>query len=84
MEQSNFNEITLPHGCSPVNLLHIFRTCFLKNTSGWLLLDYPIRFRQYFDLDFRKGFMLNNSGMISAKIRQNLKIAEIGRSLVAR
>ena len=26
------------HGCSPVNLLHIFRTRFYKNTSGWLLL----------------------------------------------
>ena len=26
------------HGCSPVNLLHIFRTPFLKNTSGQLLL----------------------------------------------
>ena len=25
-------------GCSPVNLLHIFRTPFLKNTSGRLLL----------------------------------------------
>ena len=24
--------------CSPVNLLHIFRTHFLKDTSGWLLL----------------------------------------------
>ena len=32
-------EITLRHGCSPVNLLHIFRTPFLKNTSGWMLLD---------------------------------------------
>ena len=28
----NFTEITLQHGCSPVNLLHIFRTPFLKNT----------------------------------------------------
>ena len=36
--QSNFVEITLQHGCSPVNLLHIFRTTFLKNSSGWLLL----------------------------------------------
>ena len=36
--QSNFIEITLRHGCSPVNLLHIFRATFLKNTSGWLLL----------------------------------------------
>ena len=38
--QSNFNEITLRPGCSPVNLLHIFRTPFLKNTSGWLLLQW--------------------------------------------
>ena len=35
--QSNFIEIALWHGCSPVNLLHIFRTAFLKNTSGRLL-----------------------------------------------
>ena len=34
----NFIEIILRHGCSPVNLLHIFRTPFLKNTSEWLLL----------------------------------------------
>ena len=34
----NFVEITLRDGCSPVNLLHIFRTPFPKNTSGWLLL----------------------------------------------
>ena len=33
----NFIEITLRHRCSPVNLLHIFRTPFLKNTSEWLL-----------------------------------------------
>ena len=31
--------IALRHGCSPVNLLHIFRTAFPRNTSGWLLLD---------------------------------------------
>ena len=36
----NFIEIALRHGCSPVNLLHIFRTPFLKNTSGWLLLHW--------------------------------------------
>ena len=35
---SNFIGITLRHGCSPANLLHIFRTPLLKNTSGWLLL----------------------------------------------
>ena len=36
--QSNFIESTLRHGCSPVNLLHIFRTPFPRNTSQWLLL----------------------------------------------
>ena len=35
----NFIEITLRHGCSPVNLLHIFRAPFTKNTSGRLLLN---------------------------------------------
>ena len=33
-----FIEIDLRHGCFPVNLLHIFRTPFPKNISGWLLL----------------------------------------------
>ena len=40
----NFIEIALRHGCSPVNLLHIFRTPFLRNTTGWLFLYYPIPF----------------------------------------
>ena len=31
-------EIPLWHGCSPVNLLHIFRISFHKNTYGRLLL----------------------------------------------
>ena len=38
--QSNFFEIALRHGCSPVNLQHIFKTPFPKNTSGRLLLIY--------------------------------------------
>ena len=41
--QSNFIEIALRHGCSPVNLLHIFRTTFLNNTSGRLLLKCVFR-----------------------------------------
>ena len=36
----NFIEITLRHGCSPVNLLHFFRTTFPKNTLEQLLLIY--------------------------------------------
>ena len=33
-------EITLQHGCSPVNLLDISRKLFPKNISGGLLLVY--------------------------------------------
>ena len=39
--QSNFTEITLRHGCSVVNLLHIIRTPFPNNTSDGLLLQWP-------------------------------------------
>ena len=35
----NFIEITLPHGCSPVNSLYIFRKPFSGNTSGGLFLN---------------------------------------------
>ena len=35
----NFIEIALWHGCSLVNWLHIFRTPFSRNASGWLLLN---------------------------------------------
>ena len=35
--QSNFIELIPRHGCSPVNVLHIFKTPFLRNTFGWLL-----------------------------------------------
>ena len=37
-QNRNFIEITLWHGCSAVNLLHVFRTRFPKNTSNRLLL----------------------------------------------
>ena len=44
----NFIEIALRHGCSPVNLQHIFRTPFTKDISGRLLLIFatiePLRF----------------------------------------
>ena len=36
--QSNFIEITLRYGCSPINFLHIFRIPFPNNTYGGLLL----------------------------------------------
>ena len=37
--ESNFIEITLLHGCFPVNLLHIFRTASHEITSRGLLLN---------------------------------------------
>ena len=37
--QSNFIEIILRHGCSPVNFSYIFRIPFPKNTSEQLLLE---------------------------------------------
>ena len=36
--QSNFIKMALRHGCSHINLLHIFRTPFFRNTSRRLLL----------------------------------------------
>ena len=42
MPKCDFNKVAVQlafrHGCSPVNLLHIFRTPFPKNASAWLLL----------------------------------------------
>ena len=43
MPKCNFNKITLQialrHGCSPANVLHIFRKSFPKNTAARLLLQ---------------------------------------------
>ena len=41
MPKCDFNKVAkqLRHGCSPVNLLHIFKTLFSKNTAQWLLLN---------------------------------------------
>ena len=38
----NFIETTLRHGCSPVNLVHSFRTPFYKNTFLQVLEYEPI------------------------------------------
>ena len=41
----NFLEIALGDECSPLHLRHIFRTHFLENTSGRLLLNGSLSFR---------------------------------------
>ena len=42
----NFIETAVRHGCSPVNLLHTFRTPFPTNSSGWLLLFFVNAFTE--------------------------------------
>ena len=53
----NFTEITLRHGCSPVNLYHIFRTTITKNTSGELVQEHKptntFTSKDFLDEDFR-------------------------------
>ena len=44
--QSNFIEIALRLGCSPVKLLHIFRAPSPTNTSGWLLVEQLVNKKQ--------------------------------------
>ena len=48
----NFIEIVLRHGYSGVNLLHIFKTPFPKNTSRRLLLILVISYDNSFQLPF--------------------------------
>ena len=57
----NFIQITFRHGCSPVNLLHIFRTRFRKNTSGWLLLNlvFPNSILQVHRFPLNLAFLMN-------------------------
>ena len=60
MLKCDFNKVA-KHGCSHVNLLHIFRTPFLKNTSGWLFLKEA--FEQKFLTIMSKTF-LNYVGLL--------------------
>ena len=55
--QSNFIEIALRHGCSPINLLHIFRTSFTKNTSGWTVCYYHVTYEYVLLLNLLIGFI---------------------------
>ena len=55
----NFIEITLLHGCSPVNLLHIFRTTFHKNTSRRLLLEKDFQFALNLHRNYKPSVLHN-------------------------
>ena len=55
-------ESALRHGCSPVNLMNIFRTPFYKNTSKWLLLLMSVWSTlnvKYCSFTQHNGFFLN-------------------------
>ena len=71
MPKGDFNkvEITLWHGWSPVNLLHIFRTPFPNNISGWLLLKQKPSNRN------RKGKWFQNKFRTYSSQRQQILIS---------
>ena len=50
--------------CSRVSLLHIFRTSFSKNTSGWLLLKDTKK------IHYLKSFRLWNTNTFYAVIKR--------------
>ena len=60
--------------CSPVNLLHVFRTPFSKSTPGWLLLNFLIWVKH----SKRKSFL----HIFKTKITQNFKQEVISFGLV--
>ena len=76
--QSNFIEITLRHGCSPVKLLHILRTPFPMKNSGWLLLinETDTKLREYYEgkeLIFVDKSNINESCLNNSKLYLNKK-----------
>ena len=62
----NFVEIALRHGCSPVNLLHFFRTPFRKNTSGGMFLNIYIHMDSKFFFG-KKEFVVFCSIVVMSK-----------------
>ena len=55
----SFIGITFRHGCSPVKLLHIFKTPFPNNTSGGLLLLGVFHFLVFCKCSFNHGDIKN-------------------------
>ena len=58
--ESNFIEIALRHVYSPSNLLHIFRTSFLRKTFSWLLLEYRVAHHNVRDTSSREKMHQKN------------------------
>ena len=76
----NYTEITVWHGCSPVNLLHIFRKTFYKKTSGRLLLNFRVKTHSLYFINsrsevFYKKNVLKSFTKFTGK-RQSLQLYE--------
>ena len=66
----SFIEMKLRRGCSPLNLLHNFRTPFPMNATGWLfLLVITFRTRNY-----RKLYILTVETIINVANRKSLSL----------
>ena len=63
--QCIFIEITLRHGCCPVNLVHIFRIPFPKNTAGWQLLIFTCLTYETFFSFFRWRLIFRKWGLVT-------------------
>ena len=71
IKNTRTTSVTLRHGCFPVNLLHIFRILFSRNTPGWLLL-HPIIFHQELTLHW---FLFSASNCNVSKIQNTSRQA---------
>ena len=77
--QSNFMGITFWHLCSPVKLLHIFRTPFSNNISGGLpLSDTYLRFFltyiiPLFDMLIHAASLIHLLDVIFVLLKQSIK-----------
>ena len=71
---SHFIEITIRHGCSPINFLHIFKIPFLRNVSeGLYLNNRDVTLIPYISKFF--GLTLITLGTNSQPITHTLKYA---------
>ena len=91
--QSSFIEIRLWRGHSPLNLLHIFRTPFPRNTHGWLLLkvwrskgNQTMKFGQLIGYNIKNTFLQNCTQRMEEKLVPdpfvNIKVESISGSAV--
>ena len=80
--QSNFIEITIRHGCSPVNLPHLLRTPFPKNSSGWLLVASVLSKIMFQEAVISANYLLAGNYMFKVNNRNTRRRCEICSKLI--